>query len=142
MANTQLFQSQGELVGFISEYIIKHDDTIAIIKKDLRKEVIKSLLINEDFNTFKDFSDLEENVLFLIKTGDKKEKNLSLKVCDAYNKRTNTFKMVDIDNILLVDGLISEDEAKSITYYKEITKMKLQWIFANIAPEKAVTWSL
>lgn len=126
MANTQLFQSKQELVGFISEYLIKHDDTIAIIKKDLSKEVIKSLLINEDFNTFKDFSDSEENVLFLIKTGDKKAKDLSLKICDAYNKKTKSFKMVDIDNILLVDGLITEDEAKSITYYKEITKMKLQ----------------
>ena len=126
MANTQLFQSQKELAGFISEYLMKHDDTIAIIKKDLRKEVIKSLLLNQDFNTFKDTSDSEENVLFLIKTGDKEEKNLSLKICDAYNKDTKAFKMVDIDNILLVDGLITEDEAKSITYYKQITKMKLQ----------------
>ena len=126
MANTQLFQSQKELVGFISEYLIKHDDTIAIIKKDLRKEVIKSLLLNQNFNTFKDTSDSDENVLFLIKTGDKEEKNLSLKICDAYNKETKAFKMVDIDNILLVDGLITDDEAKSITYYKQITKMKLQ----------------
>ena len=126
MANTQLFQSQKELVSFISEYIIKHDDTIAIIKKDLRKEVIKSLLVNEDFNTFKDLSDSEEDVLFLIKTGGKEEKNLSLKICDAYNKNTNIFKMVDINNILLLDGLITNDEAESITYYKEITKMKLQ----------------
>ena len=126
MANTQLFQSKSELVGFISEYLIKHDDTIAIIKKDLRKDVIKSLLINEDFNNFKDSSDAEENVLFLIKTGDKEGKNLSLKICDAYNKNTKAFKMIDIDNILLVDNLITSDEAKSITYYKEITKMKLQ----------------
>ena len=126
MANTQLFQSKKELVGFISEYLIKHDDTIAIIKKDLRKEVINSLLLNQDFNTFKDTSDSEENVLFLIKTGDKQEKNLSLKICDAYSKDTKAFKMVDIDNILLVDGLITEEEAKSITYYKQITKMKLQ----------------
>ena len=126
MSNTHLFQSKKELVGFISEYIIKHDDTIAIIKKDLRKDVINSLLINEDFNSFKDLSDLEENVLFLIKTGDKKEKNLNLRICDAHNQKTKAFKMVDIDNILLVDGLITEDEAGSITYYKEITKMKLQ----------------
>ncbi|MCB2294059.1 hypothetical protein LGK95_11060 [Clostridium algoriphilum] len=126
MSNIQLFQSKKELVGFISEYLIKHDDTIAIIKNDLRKDVIKSLLINEDFNIFKDLSDIDENVLFLIKTGDKKEKNLSLKICDAHNQKTKAFKMVDIDNILLVDGLITEDEAGSITYYKEITKMRLQ----------------
>jgi len=124
MSNTQLFQSKQELVGFISEYLIKHDDTIAIIKNDLRKDVIKSLLINEDFNIFKDLSDIDENVLFLIKTGDKKD--LSLKICDAHNKKTKAFKMVDIDNILLVDGLITDDEAGSITYYKEITKMRLQ----------------
>jgi len=126
MSNTQLFQSKQELVGFISEYLIKHDDTIAIIKKDLRKDVIKSLLINEDFNNFKDLSGIDENVLFLIKTGDKKEKNLSLKICDAFNQKTKAFKMVDIDNILLVDGLITDDEVGSINYYKEITKMKLQ----------------
>ena len=126
MSNTQLFQSEKELVGFISEYLIKHDDTIAIIKKDLRKDVIKSLLINEDFNIFKDLSDEEEDVLFLIKTGDKQAKNLSIKICDAHNKKTKAFKMVDIDNILLVDNLITENEAESITYYKEITKMKLQ----------------
>ena len=126
MSNTQLFQSKKELVGFISEYLIKHDDTIAIIKKDLRKDVINSLLINEDFNVFKDLSDEKENVLFLIKTGDKQGKNLSIKICDAHNKNTKAFKMVDIDNILLVDNLITSDEAKSITYYKEITKMRLQ----------------
>ncbi|MGH4140198.1 hypothetical protein [Clostridium sp.] len=126
MPNTQLFQSKQELVGFISEYLIKHDDTIAIIKKDLRKDVINSLLINENFNIFKDLSDEEENVLFLIKTGDKQGKNLSIKICDAHNKNTKAFKMVDIDNILLVDNLITSDEAKSITYYKEITKMTLQ----------------
>ena len=122
----QLFKSKKELVGFISEYLIKHDDTIAIIKNDLRKDVIKSLLINENFNVFKDLSDIDENVLFLIKTGGKKEKNLSLKICDAHNHKTKAFKMVDIDNILLVDGLITDDEAGSITYYKEITKMRLQ----------------
>jgi len=126
MSNIQLFQSKKELVGFISEYLIKHDDTIAIIKKDLRKDVIKSLLVNEDFNVFKDLSDIDENVLFLIKTGDKKQNNLSLKICDAHNQKTKAFKMVDIDNILLVDGVISDDEAGSITYYKEITKMRLQ----------------
>ena len=126
MSNTQLFQSKKELVGFISEYLIKHDNTIAIIRKDVRKDVIKSLLINEDFNNFKDLSDSDENVLFLIKTGDKQEKNLSLKICDAHNPKTKVFKMVDIDNILLTDGLITEIEADSITYYKEITKMKLQ----------------
>ena len=127
MSNTQLFQSQKELVGFISEYLIKHDDTIAIIKKDLRKDVIKSLLINEDFNIFKDYSDADdENVLFLIKTGDKEGKNLSIKICDAHNQKTKAFKMVDINNILLVDNLITDDEAESITYYKEITKMRLQ----------------
>lgn len=126
MSNTQLFQSEKELVDFISEYLIKHEDTIAIIKKDLRKDVIKSLLINEDFNIFKDLSDEEEDVLFLIKTGDKQAKNLSIKICDAHNKNTKAFKMVDIDNILLIDNLITEDEAESITYYKEITKMRLQ----------------
>jgi len=125
MTNTQLFQSKKELVGFISEYLIKHDDTIAIIKKDLRKDVINSLLTNEDFNIFKDLSD-EEDILFLIKTGDKQGKNLSIKICDAHNKNTKAFKMVDIDNILLVDNLITSDEAESITYYKEITKMRLQ----------------
>jgi len=125
MSNTQLFQSKQELVGFISDYLIKHDNTIAIIKNDLRKDLIKSLLINTDFNTFKDFSDSEETVLFLIKTGAKKEKNLSLKICDAHNQKTKAFKMVDIDNILLIEGLITEDEAKSINYYKEITKLKL-----------------
>ena len=88
--------------------------------------MIKSLLISEDFNTFKDISGLEENVLFLIKTGDKKGKNLSIKICDAHNQQTKAFKMIDIDNILLVDGLITDDEAGSITYYKEITKMRLQ----------------
>lgn len=126
MTNTQLFQSENELVGFVSEYLIKNDETIAIIKKELRKDLIKSLLINEDFNSFKDLSDSEEDVLFLIKTGDKEKKNLSLRVCDAHNLKTKVFKMVDIDNILLVDGLITEDEAKSITYNKEIIKMKLQ----------------
>ena len=126
MSNMQLFQSKTELVGFISEYLIKHDDTIAIIKKDLRKDVIRSLLISEDFNIFKDISGLEENVLFLIKTGDKKGKNLSIKICDAHNQQTKAFKMIEIDNILLVDGLITDDEAGSITYYKEITKMRLQ----------------
>ncbi|MCB2305400.1 hypothetical protein LGL08_04175 [Clostridium estertheticum] len=126
MSNMQLFQSKTELVGFISEYLIKHDDTIAIIKKDLRKDVIKSLLVSEDFNTFKDLSGIDENVLFLIKTGDKEGKNLSIKICDAHNQQTKAFKMIDIDNILLVDGLITDDEAGSITYYKEITKMRLQ----------------
>ena len=127
MPNTQLFQSKKELVGFISEYLIKHEDTIAIIKKDLRKDLIKSLLINEDFNIFKDISNEDENVLFLIKTGDKEGKNLSLRICDAHNQNTKAFKMVDIDNILLVDNSITTEEAKSIIYYKEITKMKLQW---------------
>ena len=65
-------------------------------------------------------------MLFLIKTGDKEEKNLSLKVCDAYNEKTNIFKMVDSNNILLLGGLITDDEAESIMYYKEITKIKLQ----------------
>ncbi|MGH4050842.1 MAG: hypothetical protein ACREVX_05735 [Clostridium sp.] len=126
MSNIQLFGSKRELVGFISEYLIKHDDTIAIIKKDLRKDVIKSLLVNEDFNVFKDLSDIDENVLFLIKTGDKEQNNLSLKICDAHNQKTKAFKMVDIDNILLIDGVITDDEVGSITYYKEITKMRLQ----------------
>ena len=126
MSNTQLFQSKKELVGFMSEYLITHEDTIAIIKKDLRKDLIKSLLINEDFNSFNDLSDSEEEVLFLIKTGDKDEKNLSLKICDAHNQKTKMFKMVDIDNILLQADLITDAEVKSITYYKEITEMKLQ----------------
>jgi len=126
MPNTLLFGSKNELVDFISEYLIKHGDTIAIIKKDLRKDIIKSLLNKEDFNRFDDNSN--GNVLFLIKTGNKQNRNLSIKICDAYNQNTNKFKMVDINNILIDDGLISKEEMSSITYYEEITNMQLKRI--------------
>lgn len=128
MCNKQIFQSKNELVGFISDYLITHDDTIAIIKKDYKKDLVNSLLINEDFNTYNDVSDSKEDVLFLIKTGAKEDCGLNLKICDAHNPNTKTFKMVDIDNILVVDGLLSDEESKSIIYYKEITEMKLQGI--------------
>lgn len=124
MPNTQLFQSKNELVDFISEYLIKHDDTIAIIKKDLRKAIIKSLLNKEDFDKLDDNSN--GNVLFLIKTGNKQNRNLSIKICDAYNQGTKKFKMVDINNILINDGLISQEEMNSIIYYKEITNMQIK----------------
>jgi len=126
MPNTLLFGSKNELVDFISEYLIKHGDTIAIIKKDLRKDIIKSLLNKENFNRFDDNSN--GNVLFLIKTGNKQNRNLSIKICDAYNQNTNKFKMVDINNILIDDGLISKEEMSSITYYEEITNMQLKRI--------------
>ena len=126
MPNTLLFGSKNELVDFISEYLIKHGDTIAIIKKDLRKDIIKSLLNKENFNRFDDNSN--GNVLFLIKTGNKQNRNLSIKICDAYNQNTNKFKMVDINNILIDDGLISKEELSSITYYEEITNMQLKKI--------------
>ena len=126
MPNTLLFGSKNELVDFISEYLIKHGDTIAIIKKDLRKDIIKSLLNKENFNRFDDNSN--GNVLFLIKTGNKQNRNLSIKICDAYNQNTNKFKMVDINNILIDDGLISKEELSSITYYEEITNMQLKRI--------------
>lgn len=124
MPNTELFKSSNELVDFISEYLIKHDDTIAIIKKELRKDIVKSLLNKEDFDRLDDSSN--GNVLFLIKTGDKKSRNLSIKICDAYNQNTKKFKMVDINNILIIEGLISEKEMQSIIYYKEITSVQLK----------------
>lgn len=125
MPNTQLFQSKNELVNFISEYLINNDNTIAIIKDDLRKDLVKSLLNKEDFNKLNDLSDSNGHVLFLIKTGDKQSKNLSIKICDAYNPKTKKFKMVDINNILVIDGLITQEEMKSIIYYKELTKIQL-----------------
>ena len=128
MSNKQIFQSKKELVGFISDYLITHDDTIAIIKKDYKKDLINSLLVKEDFNNYNDASDSKEDVLFLIKTGDKSDCGLSLKVCDAHNPNTKAFKMVDVDNILIVDGLLSEEESKSMVYYKEFTEMKFQGI--------------
>ena len=126
MPNTQLFQSKGELVDFISEYLINHDDTIAIIRKDLKKEIINSLLTKENFNKLSDTSKNNENVLFLIKTRNDHGKNLSIKICDAYSENTKNFKMVDINNILVIDGLISQEEMNSIIYYKEITKIQLK----------------
>ena len=128
MSNEQIFQSKKDLVGFISDYLITHDDTIAVIKKDFKKDLINSLLVNEEFNNYNDLSDSKEEVLLLIKTGDKSDCGLNLKVCDAHNPNTKAFKMVDIDNILVVDGLLSEEESKSIIYYKEFTEMKLQGI--------------
>jgi hypothetical protein len=125
MPNAQLFQSKNELVSFICDYLIKHDNTIAIIKNDLRKDIVKSLLNKEDFNTLNDSSSSNGDVLFLIKTGDKKNKNLSIYICDAYNSKTKKFKMVDIDNLLVTEGLISQEEMKSIIYYEELTKMQL-----------------
>ena len=125
MPNTQSFETKNELVDFISEYLIGHDNTIAIIKEDLRKDIIKSLLNKEYFNKLNDISDSNGDVLFLIKTGAKCTRNLSIKICDAYNAKTKEFKMIDINNILLIDGLISQEELKSITYYKEFTKMQL-----------------
>lgn len=126
MPNTQLFQSKDELIDFISEYLINHDDTIAIIRKDLKKEIVKSLLNREDFDKFNDTSKNNGNVLFLIKTSNDYDKNLNIKICDAYSENTNKFKMVDINNILVIDGLISQEEMNSIIYYKEITKMQLK----------------
>ena len=126
MPNTQLFQSKGELVDFISEYLINHDDTIAIIRKDLKKEIVNSLLTKENFNKLSDTSKNNENVLFLIKTRNDHGKNLSIKICDAYSENTKNFKMVDINNILVIDGLISQEEMNSIIYYKEITKIQLK----------------
>jgi hypothetical protein len=128
MSNTQLFQSKGELVDFISEYLINHDDTIAIIRKDLKKEIVRSLLNKEDFDRLSDTSKNNGNVLFLIKTRNEHGKNLNIKICDAYSENTKKFKMVDINNILVIDGLISQDEMNSIIYYKEITKMQLKEI--------------
>lgn len=128
MPNTQLFQSKGELVDFISEYLINHNDTIAIIRNDLKKEIVKSLLNKKDFNKLSDTSKNDGNVLFVIKTRNDHGKNLSIKICDAYSENTKNFKMVDINNILVIDGLISQEEMNSIIYYKEITKMQLKEI--------------
>jgi len=125
MANEQLFHTKKELVSFISEYLINHNNTIVIISRALRKDLVKTLLFIEDFDKYQDISDLKENILFLIKTGHKQDRTLSLKVCDAYNQDTKIFKMVDIENIIIIDGLITEKETKTITYYKEISIMKL-----------------
>ncbi|NMM63103.1 hypothetical protein HBE96_10420 [Clostridium sp. P21] len=126
MFNPKVFNSKNEMVDFISEYIVKHKDTIAIVNRELRKGLIQSLLAKEDFDKFKDVSNEEEDTLFFIKTGHKESKNLGLKVCDAYNQVTKCFKMVDIDNILIIDGLITEEEEKKVIYYEEIAKLKLQ----------------
>jgi len=125
MANKQLFYSKKELVDFISDYLINHNNTIVIINRDLRKDLVKTLLFNEDFDKYQDISDLRQNILFLIKTGHKQDRTLSLKVCDAYNQDSKIFKMVDIENIIIIDDLITPEEIKTITYYKEISIMKL-----------------
>ena len=128
MPNTQYFQSKNELVDFISEYLIRHDNTIAIIKEDLRLDIVKSLLNKENINKLNDISEASGDVLFLIKTGDKYNKNLSIKICDAYNPNTKKFKLIDINNILVIDGLISQEDMKSIIYYQEFTKIQLSEI--------------
>jgi hypothetical protein len=126
MPDTKLFQSKDELVDYIAEYLINHDDTISIIRKDFKKEIVKSLLNKEDFEKFNDTSKDNGNVLFLIKTSDNNDRNLKIKICDAYSENTKKFKMVDINNILVIDGLISQEDMNSIIYYKEITKMQLK----------------
>lgn len=125
MPNTDVFQTEEELTEFVIDYLRNHNNTIAIIKRDLRKNIIQALLSSEDFDKYKDISDLKENALFIIKTGHKRDRTLSLKVCDAYNQDTKVFKMVDIENVLILNGLISEDDEKSITYYKQLIKLKL-----------------
>jgi hypothetical protein len=125
MSNPQIFSSKKEMVNFISEYLISHKNTIVTINRDLKKDIIQSLLIKEDFDKFKDISDLEEDILFVIKTGHKKDKTLGFKVCNAYNQNTRNFKMIDIENIIVVDGLITKEEEKTITYYGEMVKLKL-----------------
>ena len=126
MPNPQLFNSKKEMVNFISDYIITHKNTIAVINRNLKKDIVKSLLIDEDFDKFKDISSIKEDVLLLIKTGNKKDKTLGLKVCDAHNQSTKNFKMIDIENVLVVDGLITEAEEKTINYYEQISKLKLE----------------
>jgi hypothetical protein len=126
MANPEIFNSKKEIVNFVSEYLSTHKNTIAIINRDLRKDLVQSLLMQEDFDKFKDISDLKEDTLFFIKTGHKEDRTLGLKVCDAYNQDTKRFKMVDIENILIIDGLITEEEEKTIVYYKEMVKLKLE----------------
>lgn len=125
MSDAHFFHTKKELVEFISEYLINHDNTIAIIKEGLRKEIVNSLIIKEDFNKINDMSDSDADVLFIIKTGDKCNRNLSLKICNAYNSKTKEFKMVDINNILIVEGLITYDEMQSMIYYEEFTKIHL-----------------
>lgn len=125
MLNTDFFKTEEEMVQYITEYLKKHNNTIAIIKRDFRKDIVMSLLSSEDFDKYKDISDLKENVLLIIKTGHKRDRTLSLKVCDAYNQDTKIFKMIDIENVLVVDALISEEDEKSITYYKQIVNLKL-----------------
>ena len=125
MSNALVFNSQKDLVKHISDYLINHSDTIAIVNRDLRKNLVKTLLINDDFNKFEDTSNPDQEVLFVIKTGHKQDKSLTLKICDAYNQDKKYLKMVDIENILIVDGLISPDEEKSINYYKELCNLEL-----------------
>lgn len=125
MANSLVFNSQKDLINYISDYLIDHSDTIAIVNRDLRKNLVKTLLVSEDFDKFKDISNSEQDVLFIIKTGDKQDRTLALKVCDAYNHEKKYLKMIDIENILIVDGLISYEEENSINYYKELCNLKL-----------------
>lgn len=125
MSNKEMFKTKNEAVDFISDYLIKHDNTIAIVKEDMRKDIIKSVMKKEDFNKISDTSNSNGDVLYVIKTGDKSTKNLKLKVCDAYSSYNNELKMVDINNLLLLDGLISDEEMSSITYYEEFTKLQL-----------------
>lgn len=125
MANSLVFNSQMDLINYISDYLNNHSDTIAIVNRTLRKNLVKTLLVNEDFDKFKDVSNSEQDVLFVIKTGYKKDRTLTLKVCDAYNREKKYLKMIDIENILIVDGLISPDDEKSINYYEELCNLKL-----------------
>lgn len=125
MPNTDVFKTEEELTQFLIDYLRNHNNTIAIIKRDLRKDIVQALLSTEDFDKYKDISDLKENVLFIIKTGHKRDRTLSLKVCDAYNQDTKVFKMVDIENVLILSGLVSEDDEKTITYYKQLIRLKL-----------------
>ncbi|WP_411681768.1 hypothetical protein [Clostridium thailandense] len=126
MASSQSFNSKKEMINFISDYLIAHKNTIVILNRDLQKDIIKSLLIKEDFDKFKDVSSAKQDVLLIIKTGNKIDRTLGLKVCDAHNQNTKNFKMIDIENVLVVDGLITEAEEKTINYYEEMTKLKLE----------------
>jgi len=125
MPNTDVFNTQEELLQFLTNYLKEHNNTIAIIKREYRKDIVQALLATEDFDKYKDISDLKENVLFVIKTGHKRDRTLSLKVCDAYNQDTKIFKMVDIENVLILDGLISQEDERTITYYKQLIRLKL-----------------
>lgn len=125
MPNTDIFNSNEEILKFIIDYLKEHNNTIVIIKREMRKNIVQALLATEDFDKYKDISDLKENVLLIIKTGHKRDRTLSLKVCDAYNQDTKVFKMVDIENVLVLDGLIAPEDEKTITYYKQLIRLKL-----------------